>query len=393
VAVTEFHRPPVRAVTLGLDKPHPLGDSTVAQATEALKLVAHAFEQEGYKVQTLRISTRPVLTDLAGWREEELVGYARSLQQALAKVGAEFCSLGPALPAHGPARVLSLAQMLAGNEALSASALVATREGGLCATMAHAAARAMLWLAGNTKGGLGNFNFAALACVAPGTPFFPAAYHRGPSSLSVCLQGASLVAEALAGGADLEKVESRVAEVSRQVAGPVVALAEKSSRRLGVHFGGIDLSPAPDLDDSVVGALELAGLGTFGTPGTLALAAAMTAGLRSTGLLTCGYSGLMLPVMEDRLLACRWEQGLVSVDQLLLWSAVCGTGLDTVPVPGDVPLEVLARVIVDLGSLAARLGKPLSARLLPAPGKHAGETTSFESPYLVNTVVKPLGPG
>ena len=80
------------------------------------------------------------------------------------------------------------------------------------------------------------------------------------------------------------------------------------------------------------------------------------------------------------------------MDQLLAWSAVCGTGLDTVPVPGASPAEVLAEVVCDMASLAARLQKPLSARLLPVPGKGAGEHSAFSSPYLVNTLIKPLCP-
>ncbi len=388
--MSSVQRLPVRAITLGLDSPHPLGESAVRRAGEVLTAANRAFEQEGYEVQTLRISTRPVLSDLAGWEEEALAGYAAALQKDLVMAGVQFCSLGPALSAQGPGGVLALARMLAGNDALSGSAMVATAEGGLDTAMAAACAEAMVWLAENTTGGLGNFNFAALACVAPGTPFFPAAYHSGPASISVCLQGAGAVAGALADNPDLGKVESRVAVALRQAAQPVVALAERVSTNLGICFGGIDLSPAPDVDDSIVAALELAAQGPFGGPGSLALAAAVTAGVRSTGLPACGYSGLMLPLMEDSVLARRWEEGLVGLDQLLAWSAVCGTGLDTVPVPGDVLPALLARVITDVGSLAARLGKPLSARLLPAPGTRAGQRTSFQSPYLVNTLVKPL---
>ena len=35
-----------------------------------------------------------------------------------------------------------------------------------------------------------------LACVDPGSPFFPSAYHEGPASLSLGLQGASIIADA-----------------------------------------------------------------------------------------------------------------------------------------------------------------------------------------------------
>ena len=420
----------MRALTLGLAARHPLGEEELRRAASHLEGAAAALATKGYEVQTLRVSTRPVLSDLAGWGRKELVEYACSLQGALDRAGLAFCSLGPALPGDGPEGPAALADMLVGevaarggagagegeagegeageggageggageggrrkgNPALSASVMVSTPERGVDAGAARAAAGAMVSLAARTAQGLGNFNFAALGCVAPGTPFFPAAYHAGASSLSVALQGAGIVFDALAGGAGLSEVTGRVSAKLAEVARPVVDLARRAASELGLCFGGIDLSPAPDLDDSIVAALEAAGHGPFGGPGTLALAAAVTTGLRSTGLPTCGYTGLMLPLMEDALLAQRWDDGLVGIDQLLAWSAVCGTGLDTVPVPGGSEVRELAAAICDMASLAARLGKPLSARLLPAPGKAAGERTRFSSPYLVNALIKPLSP-
>jgi uncharacterized protein (UPF0210 family) len=174
---------------------------------------------------------------------------------------------------------------------------------------------------------------------------------------------------------------------------PVVELAKRQAAEIGVVFAGIDLSPAPNGPDSIVAALEQAGHGPVGSPGTLSLTAAVTEGLKSTGLPTCGYCGLMLPVMEDTVLARRWEEGWLGLDQLLAYSAVCGTGLDTVPLPGDSSTDELTKLICDVATLAVRLRKPLSARLLPVPGKSAGQRTQFSSPYIVNTLIKSLAPG
>jgi uncharacterized protein (UPF0210 family) len=96
----------------------------------------------------------------------------------------------------------------------------------------------------------------------------------------------------------------------------------------------------------------------------------------------------MLPVLEDAVLGRRWEEGLVNAHQLLLYSAICGTGLDTVPLAGDVAAESIAHLLSDVATLALRLNKPLSARLFPVPGKNAGDRTEFTSPYLTNTVVR-----
>jgi len=155
-------------------------------------------------------------------------------------------------------------------------------------------------------------------------------------------------------------------------------------------FTGIDLSPAPMGEDSIAGAFEAAGLGRFGEPGTLALAAAITRGIKDTRLVTCGYCGLMLPPLEDRVLGERCAEGLLSVSSLLSLSSVCGTGLDTVPLPGDAPVERVAALLMDVAGLAARLRKPLSARLFLVPGAQPGEMTRFDSPYLTNTRVLAL---
>jgi uncharacterized protein (UPF0210 family) len=134
--------------------------------------------------------------------------------------------------------------------------------------------------------------------------------------------------------------------------------------------------------------LELCGYGHIGAPGTVAVTAALTHALKHTNLPTCGYCGVMLPVLEDAVLGKRWQEGLLHVHQLLLYSAVCGTGLDTIPLAGDTSEEEIARLLLDVATLATRLQKPLSARLFPVPGKQAGQLTTFTSPYLTNTVVR-----
>jgi hypothetical protein len=103
-----------------------------------------------------------------------------------------------------------------------------------------------------------------------------------------------------------------------------------------------------------------------------------------------GYAGLMVPIMEDKVLARRWAESAYSIDSLLAYSAVCGTGLDTIPLPGDVSLEQMERIYGDVASLASKWNKPLSARLQPVPGKKAGERTDFQDPYLFNTTIHPL---
>jgi uncharacterized protein (UPF0210 family) len=187
---------------------------------------------------------------------------------------------------------------------------------------------------------------------------------------------------------DLRLVTRWVHDTLIARAAPVVELVQRIAREKQVQFGGVDLSPAPMGEDSIVPALEMCGGGPLGGPGTLAAVAAVTAALKSTTLPMCGYCGVMLPVLEDAMLGLRWEEGRVNTHQLLLYSAVCGTGLDTIPLAGTTSAEGIARLLLDVATLALRLRKPLAARLFPIPGKKAGERTEFVSPHLINTVIQ-----
>jgi uncharacterized protein (UPF0210 family) len=98
----------------------------------------------------------------------------------------------------------------------------------------------------------------------------------------------------------------------------------------------------------------------------------------------------MLPVLEDATLANRAADGTLTVKDLLLYSAVCGTGLDTLPLPGDATPQQIQALLLDLATLSVRLDKPLTGRLLPIPGKQAGDPTDFEFEYFSNSRVMRL---
>ena len=97
-----------------------------------------------------------------------------------------------------------------------------------------------------------------------------------------------------------------------------------------------------------------------------------------------------MPVLEDATLAKRAAEGTLTVKDILLYSAVCGTGLDTIPLPGDTTAEQLIPLLLDLCALALRLDKPLTARLMPVPGKTAGDETNFDFDFFAPSRVMAL---
>ncbi|HZC05964.1 MAG TPA: DUF711 family protein [Ktedonobacterales bacterium] len=400
----------IRAITVFIGDAHPLDSAALARAAAFLRHAQASAEAQGYVVQTTRIATRPLLEDLTGWNDDELIAYADDLQNGCEMEQIEYLSLGPA-PAWDPAFALDrlplLVELLAPRPALNATAQIAWGEHAPRYPAALAIARVMRGLA-EASAGDANFRFALLAMCEPGGPFFPQAYTRGPEwSVAFGLQSAGVVGEAIAstqpedeeradGLATLSQIEQAVREALAGAARPVATLLRGLAEEASLTYGGVDLSPAPMGDESIAAAMEQAGLGLFGEPGTLALAATLTAAIRGAAsdladvTPPCGYCGLMLPVLEDETLGMRAAEGMLTVSSLLSYSAVCGTGLDTTPLPGDAPLPAVAALLADVSALAWRLRKPLSARLFLTPGAQAGDMTNFASPYLTNTRVLPL---
>jgi hypothetical protein len=182
------------------------------------------------------------------------------------------------------------------------------------------------------------------------------------------------------------EARDRLVAAIEAAAADIVDLVKPLAEDDDVRFAGIDfsLAPFPEEARSIGAAVERLGVDRFGAPGTLFAATFLTDCLRRARYPRCGFNGLMLPVLEDAVLAARSHERLFTVNDLLLYSAVCGTGLDTVPLPGDVTEEELAGILLDVAALALRLDKPLTARLMPIPGARAGDVTRFDFAYFSN---------
>jgi len=380
----------VRAITVGRESTAPLDHQEIAKAGQFADQFRTAFADIGVPVQTVRLATQPFPQYLGGLQERQLIQFAQDLQECCHDNGIDYCALGPVNP-HivTEARLLQfLPALISETEMIFASAILGGLEYPVSSTVAHAIARVIREIALATRGGFGNLRFAGLVNCPPHIPFFPAAFHWGEPAFSIALESADVVAAACFSDSDSTTTRIRIREELETRIRPVQKIAQRFATQ-GFRFSGIDLSPAPgpDPDTSIGYALERLGYGYFGEPGTLAAAAIVTTALKETQLITCGYCGLMLPVLEDVGLAERNNQGLLRLSSLLAYSAVCGTGLDTIPLPGDVSEKELTALLLDVAALGWKLGKPLSARLLPIPGKRAGERTEFAFSYFVNTRV------
>ena len=374
----------IRTITAGIGLSSAGDRGRVESAIAVLDRGRKLLESEGYEVQTVRVATSPFMAEADDRARDEALTSLQALDELASARGA-LLAIGPVLTADRAAPHLAAwaAELLRTTKNLSFTVRVASSEGGAAPHAATVAAETMAAVARATPNGLGNFRFAAAANVPPGTPFFPVAYHHGPEAIAIGLESASLVEEAAADGGGGARLRERLDEVLA----PVARIAADFARREGRAYLGIDPSPAPGKDRSIGAAIEALTGVPFGSASTLEACATITAALKSLRARTCGYAGLMLPVLEDPVLAKRAGEGRYGVQDLLLYSSVCGTGLDVVPLPGDTPVEVLARIIRDVATLSVKLQKPLSARLFPVPGKAAGEVARFDDPYLTDSVV------
>jgi len=365
------------------------GPAAQAQAVNdagrlALQVQA-ALEAAGLPVQSRRLATQP-LSSLPG----DPLALARALGELGAGAGFEYQSLGPVL-ADGPGAALErlavIPELIRANDSIFASVLVAGRDTGINLAAIRQAAAVVREVAHTTEQGFGNLRLAVLANVGPHAPFFPAAYHDGGEpAVAIALESAGLAVDAFSPAGSLDEARGRLVAAVEDAAQRIVGVVEPLAREAGFRFAGLDFSwaPFPEEARSVGAAVERLGVERFGAPGTLFAASFLTGCLRQARYPRCGFNGLMLPVLEDAVLARRSKEGLFSVNDLLLWSAVCGTGLDTVPLPGDVTEDELAGILLDVAALAVRLDKPLTARLMPVPGLKAGDVTGFEFAYFAN---------
>ena len=371
----------IRTITTGV--PSPFSLSELQRATKFNAACQIYFEANGYEVQTTRISSQI-------WEEARDIETILALEADAQTLGIEFLNLGTVLPdkRYTETHLARVADVLVQSEILFATVTLTTQSGRIALDVAESTANVIRQIAHRTDAGYGNLRFAALMNCPPNTPFFPAAFwHDTYMNFGIGWQAADLVQHAFTDAPNLEVGLRNLKTIMEAEGQKIVALAETLAQEWDIKFVGIDVSPAPMGDESIAYAMEQQLPGYFGGRGTLRVAAGLTRTLRSLHLPRCGYSGLMLPVLEDVGLGARSEAGYFNLDSLLLYSSVCGTGLDTIPIPGDATTAQIAAMLTDIAALATQLNKPLSARLFPVPGCSAGGMTRFDSPYLTNTTV------
>jgi uncharacterized protein (UPF0210 family) len=382
----------IRSITYFLNPRWPLDPQALQQAGAFIAAARPAIQAAGYEVQTVRLATIPFPQLLPALEPDQIIQLAQQIEQDGQAMGFDYISLGPALPEIPHSYSLVLPAIAATQNVFLSGMLTAPGQG-VSLPAVRACAQIIHQAASLSPDGFANLRFAALANVPPGAPFFPAAYHAGESaSFALATEAADLAVDAFSRGLSLEDARQELIRSVENHAYALTTVCQSLAQQFGVAFGGLDftLAPFPDEALSFGTAIERLGAPAAGLHGSLAAAAILADTLDRAQYPRAGFNGLMLPVLEDYTLAKRAAEGHLTVKDLLLYSAVCGTGLDTLPLPGDTSVEQLNAVLLDLAALSQRLGKPLTARLMPIPGKQAGDPTGFDFAYFANSRVLAL---
>ncbi|MBA3396610.1 MAG: DUF711 family protein [Deltaproteobacteria bacterium] len=276
--------------------------------------------------------------------------------------------------------------------------LICARDGQIAYDAITRASRLIKHVSAIEQSGYHNFRVGVGCNIAPGTPFFPFAYSSDELGFSIGLEMPAAFLSVVGGMAGASLAEIREALLVQLLPGirEVHDIALRVAAEQGVVFHGIDVSiaPYPETNGSVAQIMELLGLEQYGGHGTLFITAYLTDILkeliRRGGLRTVGFNGVMLSLLEDEYMGRRNSYNLYSIDSLVLYSTVCGCGVDMVPVPGDSFEEEIAAMILDVATASTVLNKPLGVRILPIPTKQANEFTAFNMEFLFNTRIKKM---
>ncbi|MBK9006923.1 MAG: DUF711 family protein [Anaerolineae bacterium] len=381
----------IRSVTYFCNPKYPLEEKVLQKAGKFLAEAKSAYEAAGYEVQTVRLATIPFPKLLGDENIGKLMELTNQITGAVEKYGVSYVSLGPALP-ESPRSFEVIPDAIFVSKNVFFGGVMADKTRGLNLAAIRACAEVIVRCAQIEQNGFANLQFAALANVPAGAPFFPAAYHdKDKPAFALATESADLAVQAFEHAKTIEEgrnnLTSEIEKHGKKLAKISNSLLSNSRKFLGIDFS---LAPFPDDAHSLGNAVEKMGIPKIGLHGSLAAAAILTETIDRADFSHTGFSGFMQPVLEDSVLAKRAAEGTLTIKDALLYSAVCGTGLDTIPLAGDTTAEQLVPLLLDLSALSLRLDKPLTARLMPIPGKKAGEETSFDFGFFANSKVMSL---
>jgi uncharacterized protein len=356
----------------------------------------------GIPVVNKRISVTPIAFVGAGFDRHGFVELAKSLDRAATAVGVDIlggfsAQVEKGMTATDREYIASIPEALAQTEKVCASINIATSQKGINMDALAMIGRTIKELAEKTRdqGGFGAAKFVVF-CNQPGdNPFMAGAIHgleEADAVLNVGVSGPGVIARALerliahhqgVESLRLDELAEEIKQTTFRVTRCGELIGRQVSKALGIEFGVVDLSlaPTPTIGDSVGEIFKILGVDAIGAPGSTAILALLNDAVKKGGIFASktvgGLSGAFIPVMEDALLAEAVGEGALCLEKLESMTCVCSVGLDMVAIPGSVDADTISAIIADEMALGMVNHKTTAARLIPVPGKEAGDYVSF----------------
>ena len=396
----------IRAITLGvslLDCASASGEETRRKMREKLLRVAGPLVQTGRAIEmeygipiiNKRISVTPVSLVAASCGDDDFTPFAQTLDSCAEELGVDFVGGFSALVqkgfSGGDMRLInSIPNALAETGRVCASVNVAATKNGINMDAVRLMGGIIKQAAEKTadRDGIACAKLVVFCNAPEDNPFMAGAFH-GPGEAESCLNvgvsGPGVVKAALEShrGASFDELADIIKKTAFKITRMGQLVGMEAARRLGVPFGILDLSlaPTPEVGDSVARILEEMGLESPGTHGATAALAMLTDMVKKGGVMASthvgGFSGAFIPVSEDEGMVAAVKNGTINLNKLEAMTSVCSVGLDMIALPGDTSASTISAIIADEMAIGMVNNKTTAARLIPVPGKKAGDWAEF----------------
>ena len=402
----------VRAVTMGISllDCHRADAAATCQAIKdkiqrrAGRLVAtcEAIATEyGIPVVNKRIAVTPIAHVGAGFDAAGYVQIAVALDEAAASIGIDFlggfsADVSSGMTDGDRALIAAIPEALAITRKVCASVNVGTTRSGINMDAIVLLGRTIKDLAERSAdtGGFAAAKFVVFTNQPGDNPFMAGAIHglgQPEVVINVGVSGPGVIARSLerriaqAGSESLglHDLADDIKRTAFRVTRCGELIGRQVAKALGVPFGVVDLSlaPTPNVGDSVGEIIQILGVDAIGAPGSTAIVALLNDAVKKGGTFASqsvgGLSGAFIPVCEDQALANAVRDGSLVLEKLEAMTCVCSVGLDMIAIPGSVDAETIAAIIADEMAIGMINAKTTAVRLIPVPGKEAGEFVSF----------------
>ena len=399
----------IRTVTLGINllscahnDPDKLRENVynkiVEKAGNLVRVCNLISRHYGIPIVNKRLSLSPVSQLLESHCPEIAVQLANTIDRAVEEVEADFAGGFSALVQKGWTKgeshlIDAIPEALSATRRVCSSVNVASTGAGINVDAVKRMAGVILNTSERTKDhdGFGSAKLVVFSNIPEDNPFMAGSYLGGgepETVVNIGVSGPGVVKRALENlTANTEPDFTEVSEEIKRTAFRVTRAGELIGRvvakELNVPFGIVDLSlaPTPRVGDSVGEILRVLGIEAIGAPGSTAAIAMLNDAVKKGGLFASssvgGLSGAFIPVSEDAALSEAAGKGDLRLEKLEAMTSVCSVGLDMVPIPGDTDADTLAAVILDEMAIGVINQKTTACRIIPVPGKKAGEKAVF----------------